>query len=92
MYQIAEEHQEAIFLKVNFEVHKFLCDALTVRVLPFFHLYRGAQGRICSFSCTLGTVISILVLFFLFVFFFTNLPKSEIAISYYSWQYNKNSL
>jgi hypothetical protein len=70
MYQIAEEHQEAIFLKVNFEVHKFLCDALTVRVLPFFHLYRGAQGRICSFSCTLGTVISILVLFFLFVFFF----------------------
>jgi thiol-disulfide isomerase/thioredoxin len=56
VYQIAEAHQEAIFLKVNQEVHKLLCDTLIVRVLPFFHFYRGAEGRICRFSCTLSTI------------------------------------
>ncbi|KAF3326367.1 thioredoxin-like 1-2 [Carex littledalei] len=56
VYQIAEAHPEAIFFKVNQEVHKLLCDNLIVRVLPFFQFYRGAQGRICSFSCTLATI------------------------------------
>ncbi|KAF3326368.1 thioredoxin-like 1-2 [Carex littledalei] len=56
VFQIAETHQEAIFLKVNQQVHKSLCDTLMVHVLPFFQFYRGAQGRIHSFSCTLATI------------------------------------
>ncbi|KAJ3702695.1 hypothetical protein LUZ61_006400 [Rhynchospora tenuis] len=56
MYQIAEAHQEVIFLKVNQEVHKSLCKTLIAPVVPFFQFYRGAQGRLCSFSCTLATI------------------------------------
>jgi hypothetical protein len=25
-------------------------------VLPFFKFYRGAEGKVCSFSCTIATV------------------------------------
>lgn len=33
-----------------------MCYSLNVHVLPFFRFYRGAQGRVCSFSCTNATV------------------------------------
>lgn len=33
-----------------------MCQALHVRVLPFFRFYRGGEGRVCSFSCTNATV------------------------------------
>ncbi|KAJ4796469.1 Thioredoxin [Rhynchospora pubera] len=56
MYQIAEAHQEVIFLKVNQQVHKSLCKTIIAPVVPFFQFYRGAQGRLCSFSCTLATI------------------------------------
>ncbi|GFP99038.1 thioredoxin-like 1-2 chloroplastic [Phtheirospermum japonicum] len=46
----------AIFLKVNYEQHKAMCYALHVHVLPFFRFYRGAQGKVCSFSCTNSTI------------------------------------
>ncbi|KAJ1687127.1 hypothetical protein LUZ63_018517 [Rhynchospora breviuscula] len=56
IYQIAEAHQEVIFLKVNQQVHKSLCKTIIAPVVPFFQFYRGAQGRLCSFSCTLATI------------------------------------
>ncbi|KZV23302.1 thioredoxin-like 1-2, chloroplastic [Dorcoceras hygrometricum] len=54
--QLAEMNPDSIFLKVNFEQHKVMCHALHVHVLPFFRFYRGADGRLCSFSCTNATI------------------------------------
>ncbi|KAK3210515.1 hypothetical protein Dsin_015221 [Dipteronia sinensis] len=50
----AEEHHEIVFLKVNFDENKPMCKSLNVKVLPFFHFYRGAHGQLESFSCSLA--------------------------------------
>ncbi|KAI4319692.1 hypothetical protein MLD38_033263 [Melastoma candidum] len=54
--QIAGGNPEVLFLQVNYEEHKSMCYSLGVHVLPFFRFYRGAQGRVCSFSCTVATI------------------------------------
>ncbi|XP_027339130.1 thioredoxin-like 1-2, chloroplastic [Abrus precatorius] len=54
--QIAELYPSAIFLKVNYEELKTMCHGLHIHVLPFFRFYRGAEGRVCSFSCTNATI------------------------------------
>ncbi|VVB11479.1 unnamed protein product [Arabis nemorensis] len=50
----AQEHPEILFLKVNFDENKSLCKSLNVKVLPYFHFYRGAEGQVESFSCSLA--------------------------------------
>ncbi|KAK9142425.1 hypothetical protein Syun_011825 [Stephania yunnanensis] len=50
----AEEHPEIMFLKVNFDENKPMCKSLNVKVLPFFHFYRGADGQLEAFSCSLA--------------------------------------
>ncbi|CAN4084990.1 unnamed protein product [Withania somnifera] len=50
----AQEHPEIMFLKVNFDTNKSMCKALNVKVLPYFHFYRGADGQLESFSCSLA--------------------------------------
>ncbi|EEF47845.1 Thioredoxin II, putative [Ricinus communis] len=54
--QLAESNPDAIFLKVNYEELKTMCQSLHIHVLPFFRFYRGADGRLCSFSCTNATI------------------------------------
>ncbi|CDP12276.1 unnamed protein product [Coffea canephora] len=54
--QLAESNPNAIFLKVNYEELKPMCYSLHIHVLPFFRFYRGAEGRLCSFSCTNATI------------------------------------
>lgn len=54
--QLAESNSGTIFLKVNYEEHKKMCHSLHIHVLPFFRFYRGAQGKVCSFSCTNATI------------------------------------
>ncbi|KAF8728554.1 hypothetical protein HU200_017817 [Digitaria exilis] len=54
--QFAEQNPDVLFLQVNYEEHKSMCYSLHVHVLPFFRFYRGAQGRLCSFSCTNATI------------------------------------
>ncbi|GAB4860773.1 hypothetical protein Ancab_035936 [Ancistrocladus abbreviatus] len=54
--QLAESSPDAIFLKINYEELKPICHALHIHVLPFFRFYRGAEGRLCSFSCTISTI------------------------------------
>ncbi|KAK1316040.1 hypothetical protein QJS10_CPA05g00591 [Acorus calamus] len=54
--QFAEMNPDVMFLKVNYEEHKSMCYSLNVHVLPFFRFYRGAHGRLCSFSCTNATI------------------------------------
>lgn len=53
---MAKEHPEILFLKVNFDENKPMCKRLNVRVLPYFHFYRGADGLLESFSCNLAKV------------------------------------
>ncbi|KAK4492723.1 hypothetical protein RD792_003543 [Penstemon davidsonii] len=54
--QLAESNPNTLFLKVNYEQLKAMCYALHVHVLPFFRFYRGAEGKVCSFSCTNATM------------------------------------
>ncbi|KAG6738428.1 hypothetical protein POTOM_058044 [Populus tomentosa] len=54
--QLAEMNPDVLFLQVNYEEHKSMCYSLNVHVLPFFRFYRGAHGRLCSFSCTNATI------------------------------------
>ncbi|XP_027351565.1 thioredoxin-like 1-1, chloroplastic [Abrus precatorius] len=54
--QLAEMNSDVQFLQVNYEEHKSMCYSLNVHVLPFFRFYRGAHGRLCSFSCTNATI------------------------------------
>jgi hypothetical protein len=69
----AEEHPEILFLKVNFNENKPMCRSLNVKVLPYFHFYRGAHGQLESFSCSLVKVstssLSFLFLLYIFGFF-----------------------
>ncbi|CAN8252002.1 unnamed protein product [Cochlearia groenlandica] len=54
--QLAESNPNVMFLKVNQEELKTMCNGLNVHVLPFFKFYRGSQGKLCSFSCTISTL------------------------------------
>ncbi|KAL6896633.1 hypothetical protein ACP4OV_007205 [Aristida adscensionis] len=54
--QFAANNPDVQFLQVNYETHKSMCYSLHVHVLPFFRFYRGAQGRVSSFSCTNATI------------------------------------
>ncbi|XAR65493.1 Peptide-N(4)-(N-acetyl-beta-glucosaminyl)asparagine amidase [Bertholletia excelsa] len=54
--QLAELNPDAVFLKVNREELKEMCNCLHVHVLPFFRFYRGSEGKLCSFSCTIATI------------------------------------
>lgn len=56
MCQLAELNPNAIFLKVNYEELRTMCKCLHIHVLPFFRFYKGAEGRLCSFSCTNATI------------------------------------
>ncbi|KAK8604524.1 hypothetical protein V6N13_099464 [Hibiscus sabdariffa] len=50
------KNPNAILLEVNYEELKNMCHCLNIHVLPFFRFYRGAEGRLCSFSCTNATI------------------------------------
>ncbi|KAL3625373.1 hypothetical protein CASFOL_030827 [Castilleja foliolosa] len=50
----AQENPDILFLKVNFDENKPMCKSLNVKVLPYFHFYRGADGQLESFSCSLA--------------------------------------
>ncbi|KAJ1292470.1 hypothetical protein BS78_02G393900 [Paspalum vaginatum] len=54
--QFAQTNPEVLFLQVNYETHRSMCYSLHVHVLPFFRFYRGAEGRLTSFSCTNATI------------------------------------
>lgn len=52
--KLAAEHLDVEFMKVNFEENKPMCKSLNIKVLPYFHFYRGAEGRLDAFSCSLA--------------------------------------
>ncbi|KAE8714108.1 Thioredoxin-like 2-2 [Hibiscus syriacus] len=54
--KIVRDHPEILFLKVDFDENKAMCKSLNIRVLPYFHFYRGAHGQLESFSCSLAKI------------------------------------
>ncbi|KAH9621132.1 hypothetical protein KSS87_023804 [Heliosperma pusillum] len=54
--RMAEEHPDILFLKVNFDENKPMCKSMNVKVLPYFHFYRGADGKVEDFSCSLAKI------------------------------------
>lgn len=52
--KMMEEEPEILFLKVDLEANRQMCKALNVKVLPYFHFYRGAEGRVDAFSCSVA--------------------------------------
>lgn len=52
--RLMDEYPDVVFLKVNFEENRPMCKTLGVKVLPYFHVYHGALGRVASFSCTVS--------------------------------------
>lgn len=51
LVKLCREHPDIVMLKVNFDDNRQLAKQLGVKVLPFFHVYRGAEGRVAAFSC-----------------------------------------
>lgn len=51
--KLAVEHEEVVFVKVNFDENKALCKSLNIKVLPYFLLYRGELEQLDSFSCSI---------------------------------------
>lgn len=54
--QIATKNPDVIFLKVNLAENKKMCKQLGVKMLPYFHLYRGRRGKIAQFTCSISKV------------------------------------
>ena len=50
--KLLQDYPDVLLVKVNFEANRALCKSLGIKVLPFFHLYHGAAGRVAAFSAT----------------------------------------
>jgi hypothetical protein len=50
------ENPNVRFVGINFEENKGLARGLGVKVLPFFHFYRGAEGRVGAFTASVSKV------------------------------------
>lgn len=57
--KLASEYPDVLFYKIDFDSNKPLCKSLNIRMLPFFHFYRGAAGRLDAFSASLSKVCSL---------------------------------
>lgn len=61
MYPLLQEQQESglcticMQQSVTAQVHAVDCEIfLCWQVLPYFHIYHGAEGRVAAFSCTVS--------------------------------------
>jgi thiol-disulfide isomerase/thioredoxin len=52
--KLAAENPDVEFLKVNFDENKPMCKSLNIKFLPYFYFYRGAEGCLEGFSCSLA--------------------------------------
>ena len=54
LIKLAEANPDVLFVKINWDDNKDLAKRLGIKVLPFFQLYRGREGRVAQFSANLG--------------------------------------
>ena len=48
--------ENMVILKINFDDNKAMCRTLGIKVLPFFQMYRGADGQVAAFSASLAKI------------------------------------
>lgn len=53
--QIAEQHSDVIFVKMDFDKQRALCTQLNIHALPMFLFYHG-HAPVDRFNCNLSTV------------------------------------
>ncbi|CAL8462439.1 g1972 [Coccomyxa elongata] len=54
--QICTENPDIVLLKVDFDENRDTVKPLGIKVLPFFHFYRGSEGRVAAFSASVGKI------------------------------------
>lgn len=54
--QLAERNPDVLFVKVDFDDNRKMSKSLGVKVLPYFHFYRGSAGRVAAFSASVSKV------------------------------------
>jgi len=54
--KLIDGRDDIILAKVDFDQNKPIAKAMGVRVLPYFNFYRGADGKLDSFSASLSKV------------------------------------
>ncbi|CAI5464842.1 unnamed protein product [Closterium sp. Yama58-4] len=54
--KLALQYPDVLFVKINFDHNKPLCKSLNIRLLPMFHFYRGAEGRLDAFSASIAKI------------------------------------
>ena len=54
LVKLAQENEDIVFLKVDYDANKSMCKGLGIKVLPFFHLYRGSLGRVDELSASVS--------------------------------------
>jgi thiol-disulfide isomerase/thioredoxin len=51
--RLAEQEQDVLFCKIDFDACKDLCRKLGVVKLPYFHVYNGSGSRLADFAASL---------------------------------------
>ncbi|GMH42133.1 hypothetical protein BSKO_10052 [Bryopsis sp. KO-2023] len=51
--KLCRENPDIVLLKVDWKANKAMCKILNIKVLPYFHFYRGAEGRVEAFSASI---------------------------------------
>ncbi|KAK9906881.1 hypothetical protein WJX75_009666 [Coccomyxa subellipsoidea] len=54
--QMCVENPDILLLKVDFDENREVVKPLGIKVLPFFHFYRGTEGRVAAFSASIGKI------------------------------------
>jgi len=56
MKKLCKEHEDVKFLLLNFEDNRKMAKGLGVKVLPFFHFYRGPSGKVGEMTCSISKI------------------------------------
>lgn len=54
--QLCQDNPDVRFITCNFDQNKALARGLGVKVLPFFHFYRGAEGKVDAFAASVSKI------------------------------------
>ncbi|CAL5227740.1 g10756 [Coccomyxa viridis] len=54
--QMGNDNPDIVILKVDFDENRDIAKALVIKVLPYFHFYRGADGRVAAFSASVSKI------------------------------------
>ena len=55
--QLMRERPDVVFLQVNVDASKELARGLNIKLLPYFHFYSGAAGRVEAFSASTARIV-----------------------------------